>query len=259
MSIPKRFIIFSLGLLCMQSHADWPWEKKSPETAASNVQIKNGMTEKEVVAKLGEARALIENGSKKTLMYSGVLVEFQNNRVVNLPVDFSAKLKQEKEKQAKKDTFAAEKNNKGLIFFDGEWMTPFQKKKRQLFLAANRYKATKKPSKKNIDYVMKDKNGQAIDHSLYTQKGQVTVVDFYADWCEPCNVIAPHLDKLVKSHSGVVLVKVRIGTWESSLAKTYNVTSVPNIRVFDRDGIMVAAPSSDLKKIEKSIKRAKKM
>jgi len=105
MSIPKQFIILALVLLCMQSHADWPWAKKSDAVAPKNkpqtthAQLKNGMTEQEVMAKLGEPRALIENGSKKIMMYSGVKIELQNNREVHLPANFSAQQNQGKEKQ----------------------------------------------------------------------------------------------------------------------------------------------------------------
>jgi len=110
-------------------------------------------------------------------------------------------------------------------------------------------------SRKSV-FVMKDRQGKPISHTVYIRQGQVTVLDFYADWCGPCKQMDPALKALVKRH-GVALKKVDIVNWKSSTAKRYNVTSVPNVRVFDAGGDMVGPPTSSLRTIESYIIKAK--
>ncbi|MEN7973385.1 MAG: thioredoxin family protein [Verrucomicrobiota bacterium] len=263
MSARLQIILIAFGLFCTQSQAKW-WQKKSDSTPAGKTKsaeaettVANGMTEQDLIAVLGEPKGIISGGSKKTLMYDGVQIEILNGRVVNLPADFSTQLKEGQKEQEKKESFWARQKKKGLVLHGGDWMKPAERKRRQTSPAP----AVRKPAKKinaPSRYVMRGKDNRPIDHSRYVRRGQVTVVDFYADWCGPCRALAPELDKLIKNHKGVVLQKVNIGNWGSSVAERYNVTSVPNVRIFDRNGNMVAPPTSSLRTIDANIKRAKK-
>jgi len=290
MTARLQITILVFSLLCMQSQAGWWWKKSDktqsnpvktkPEQAQpaqakpaqakpeqvqpaqakpvqAGIKVANGMTEQELLSALGEPKGIISGGARKTLMYDGVQIEILNGRVINLPDDFSTQLKNGQKKQAQKDAFRTKQKKKGLVFHDGEWMKPAEKKKRQAARIAKAHRPAKK-ARASSSYVMRGKDNRPIDHSRYLRRGLVTVVDFYADWCGPCRTLAPKLDKLIKSHSGVVLQKVNIGNWGSSVAERYNVTSVPNVRVFDRNGNMVAPPTSNLGKIDANIKRAKK-
>jgi len=61
------------------------------------------------------------------------------------------------------------------------------------------------------------------------------LVDFWAAWCGPCKSIAPILDQLAEEYSGrVKIAKVNVDN-NQSLAKKYQVMSIPNI-VFFKDG-----------------------
>jgi thioredoxin 1 len=99
--------------------------------------------------------------------------------------------------------------------------------------------------------------GPSSEYSGLVSPGTITVVDFYATWCGPCKQMAPILDRLVSQQSGVVLRKVDIGDWGSSVAKKYNITSVPNVRVFDKHGKMIGAPTSDPNQVARYIEQAK--
>jgi len=63
-------------------------------------------------------------------------------------------------------------------------------------------------------------------------KGKVVLVDFYADWCGPCKMLSPILEKLTKdesmqSGSGRSLDLVTVDTdTQIQLAKEYNVISI---------------------------------
>ncbi len=59
------------------------------------------------------------------------------------------------------------------------------------------------------------------------------VVDFYADWCQPCRQIAPALETLSRQHDGLVrFMKVNIDQ-QPELAAAYRVSSIPAVLRFD--------------------------
>ena len=63
-------------------------------------------------------------------------------------------------------------------------------------------------------------------------------VDFYADWCGPCKMMAPVIDELAGDYEG----KVRIGKVNTDenrgTASKYNVMSIPTI-LFIKNGEVV--------------------
>lgn len=63
------------------------------------------------------------------------------------------------------------------------------------------------------------------------------VVDFYADWCQPCKVLAPLLDSLEDKIPETNFAKVDVDD-SSELANTYKISSVPTI-LFFKDGNLV--------------------
>lgn len=66
----------------------------------------------------------------------------------------------------------------------------------------------------------------------------VTLVDFYADWCGPCKMIAPVLEELATEMSGAAkVVKVNVDN-AKALASEYGVMSIPALFVF-KDGQVV--------------------
>ncbi|MFV0396176.1 MAG: thioredoxin [Coprobacillaceae bacterium] len=66
-----------------------------------------------------------------------------------------------------------------------------------------------------------------------TSKG-VVLVDFYADWCGPCKMIAPVLEEIDQDMADVTIVKVDVDQ-NQGLAGQYGVQSIPNMIIF-KDG-----------------------
>jgi len=65
------------------------------------------------------------------------------------------------------------------------------------------------------------------------------VVDFYADWCAPCRVMVPEIERLASELAGVVdFVKVDVDR-ELDVAADYRISSIPAFVRFD-DGRPVA-------------------
>jgi thiol-disulfide isomerase/thioredoxin len=82
-------------------------------------------------------------------------------------------------------------------------------------------------------------HGQQIDISKHLALGNVTIVDFYADWCGPCKVVDPTIKELAQSDPEIAVRKVDIVDWSSAVAKQYNVHTLPRVEVYGRKGQLV--------------------
>ncbi|MEA4874400.1 thioredoxin [Anaerorhabdus sp.] len=63
------------------------------------------------------------------------------------------------------------------------------------------------------------------------------IVDFFAEWCGPCKMIAPVLEDLSKEHTAVEFVKVDVDAL-GELAQRYGVMSIPALFVFKNGEIV---------------------
>jgi thioredoxin 1 len=85
---------------------------------------------------------------------------------------------------------------------------------------------------------MSDKVIHATDadfDSVVLQSDQPVLVDFWAQWCGPCKMIAPALDELATAYDGrAKIVKVDIDQNRNTAMK-YHVRSIPMLLVF-KDG-----------------------
>ncbi len=65
-----------------------------------------------------------------------------------------------------------------------------------------------------------------------TQKDKLVIVDFHAEWCAPCKLMGPALEKAAAAHPGVVFVgKVDVDK-AGALAAAQKVSGIPDVRIF---------------------------
>ena len=75
--------------------------------------------------------------------------------------------------------------------------------------------------------------------------GQVTVVDFWAQWCGPCRAIAPIIEELADEYAGTALVgKVDVDA-NQKLSQAFNVMSIPTL-MFVKNGKIVGQQAGAL-------------
>ena len=69
-------------------------------------------------------------------------------------------------------------------------------------------------------------------------KQQVVLVDFWADWCQPCKVLLPLLSKLAEEYQGgFILAKVNADEQQEIVASA-NVRNLPTVKLF-KDGVVI--------------------
>ena len=76
-------------------------------------------------------------------------------------------------------------------------------------------------------------NAENFQKEVLEQQGLV-LVDFYADWCGPCRIVAPIIEELSTQMQEVKFVKVNVDE-NPQLAQQYGVFSIPTFVIF-KDG-----------------------
>ncbi|MBK8495642.1 MAG: thioredoxin [Chitinophagaceae bacterium] len=79
------------------------------------------------------------------------------------------------------------------------------------------------------------------------------IIDFYADWCGPCKMVAPVLEELSKEYEGkIVIYKVNTDT-EQELSAVFGIQSIPTILFIDAAGEPMMQPGALPKHVFKKI------
>ena len=60
------------------------------------------------------------------------------------------------------------------------------------------------------------------------ESNKLVVVDFYADWCGPCKMLSPIMERLSEEFKNVTFLKVNVDN-NSDLAQTVGIVSIPAV------------------------------
>ena len=83
-------------------------------------------------------------------------------------------------------------------------------------------------------------HGEAFDVRKHLARGKFTIFDFWAEWCGPCHVLTPKIERLVAENANVALRTIDLKNWESAAAKQatkdFKLPGLPYVRVYGPDG-----------------------
>lgn len=68
------------------------------------------------------------------------------------------------------------------------------------------------------------------------ESGQKTLIDFYADWCGPCKMIAPILHEISEENPELIITKINVDEL-TDIAISYGIQSIPTLLVMENGEI----------------------
>ncbi|MDD4796340.1 MAG: thioredoxin [Eubacteriales bacterium] len=69
------------------------------------------------------------------------------------------------------------------------------------------------------------------------ESAQPVLLDFWADWCGPCRMVAPTIDEIARENTAIKVGKINVDE-QRELAAAFNVMSIPTLVVM-KDGKVV--------------------
>ena len=73
---------------------------------------------------------------------------------------------------------------------------------------------------------------------LLSTSDRPILVDFWAEWCGPCHMVAPTIKEIAKDYAGrLYVVKVNVDE-KPHIASRYSIQSIPTLMIFDKGEVV---------------------
>lgn len=78
---------------------------------------------------------------------------------------------------------------------------------------------------------------------------KLTVVDFFATWCGPCKMVAPHLEQLAQQKPNVNFLKVDVDQAQD-IAMEYRIEAMPTFKFFKNGAEIEMIRGADINRVQ---------
>lgn len=69
-------------------------------------------------------------------------------------------------------------------------------------------------------------------------KDVLVIVDFWAEWCMPCLMLGPVLEKIIEEHKGkIILAKLNVDK-NPKISQKYRIGSIPAVKIFRNEKVV---------------------
>lgn len=103
------------------------------------------------------------------------------------------------------------------------------------------------------DYIVDIDETNAAQLLIEESHNRPVVVDFWADWCEPCKVLMPLLEKIANEYQGAFLLAKVNADDQQMIAQQFGVRSLPTVMVIQNgqpvDGFAGAQPETEVRQM----------
>ncbi len=100
----------------------------------------------------------------------------------------------------------------------------------------------------------KDKVFDYTTEQEWKYKGtKPAIIDFYADWCGPCKMVAPVLEELSDEYEGELVIYKVDTEAEMELSAVFGIQSIPTFLFIPVDGQPMMQPGAFPKKVFKQV------
>lgn len=96
-------------------------------------------------------------------------------------------------------------------------------------------------------------NDSVFVENMSTAGNRLVVVDFFATWCGPCNMIAPFFKQLASKYPNAVFMKVDVDKCPGTAAAN-NVSAMPTFILFKNRAEVIRIRGADKNQLENKIK-----
>lgn len=99
--------------------------------------------------------------------------------------------------------------------------------------------------------------GEEVEIRKHLASDKITIFDFWAEWCGPCHVLTPKIERLALEN-GLAVRKIDISDWDSSAARQatreFAMPALPYVRIYGPDGkFLGAVAGNDINEIRKIV------
>jgi putative thioredoxin len=103
------------------------------------------------------------------------------------------------------------------------------------------------------DYIVNIDESNAVQLLIEESNNRPVVVDFWADWCEPCKALMPLLEKIANEYNGAFLLAKVNADEQQAIVQQFGVRSLPTVMVIQNgqpvDGFTGAQPENAVREM----------